>query len=52
MGFYYDSNEKQPLKYLLALEDLDAQPDQLLTYSFWADDLGADFAALQDCLEV
>jgi len=36
------SNEKQPIQYLLALEELNAQPDQLLTYYFWADDVGPD----------
>jgi hypothetical protein len=30
------------IKYLLAMEDLKAQPDQLLTYYFWADDIGPD----------
>ena len=32
------------IKYLLAMEDLKAQPDQLLTYYFWADDIGPDGA--------
>jgi len=36
------SNEKQPIQHLLALEELNAQPDQLLTYYFWADDVGPD----------
>lgn len=31
---------KPQINYVLALEELDAQPDQLLTYYFWADDLG------------
>jgi hypothetical protein len=34
----------QQIKYLLALEDLQVQPDQLLTYYFWADDIGPDGA--------
>ncbi len=34
------TNDKQKIQYLLALEDLNAQPDQLLTYYFWADDIG------------
>jgi len=34
------SNEKRQIQYLLALEELNAQPDQLLTYYFWADDVG------------
>jgi len=32
--------DKQPIEHLLALEELSAQPDQLLTYYFWADDVG------------
>jgi hypothetical protein len=35
--------EQEPqIQYLLALEGLGAQPDQLLTYYFWADDIGPD----------
>lgn len=34
--------EKRPLTHLLSLEDLSAEPDQLLTYYIWADDLGPD----------
>jgi len=34
--------DKYHMQYLLALEDLNAQPDQLLTYHFWADDIGPD----------
>jgi hypothetical protein len=33
---------KQNLSYLLALEPLNAKPDQLLTYYFWAEDIGPD----------
>ena len=33
-------NDKQQIQHLLALEELSAQPDQLLTYYFWADDVG------------
>jgi hypothetical protein len=33
---------KQSLSYLLALEPLNAKPDQLLTYYFWAEDVGPD----------
>jgi len=32
--------DKQPIQHLLALEELSARPDQLLTYYFWADDIG------------
>jgi len=38
-----DASKQQPLiRYLLALEGLKAEPDQLLTYYFWADDIGPD----------
>ncbi len=44
------SNENQQIQHsawgrltaLLALEELNTQPDQLLTYYFWADDMGPD----------
>ena len=36
------SQDKQQIQHLLALEELNAQPDQLLTYYFWADDVGPD----------
>ncbi|MFZ2148522.1 MAG: hypothetical protein WAV28_15005 [Sedimentisphaerales bacterium] len=42
LGRSAESNEKQRIQHMLALEELDAQPDQLLTYSFWADDVGPD----------
>ena len=35
-------NDKQQIQHLLAMEELSAQPDQLLTYYFWADDVGPD----------
>ncbi|MBN1803853.1 MAG: hypothetical protein JW837_01260 [Sedimentisphaerales bacterium] len=35
-------NENLQIKHLLALEDINTQPDQLLTYFFWADDTGPD----------
>ena len=37
-----ESNEKQRIQHMLTLEELEAQPDQLLTYYFWADDVGPD----------
>jgi hypothetical protein len=40
LGPLADSQQKQTFQHLLALEDLGAQPDQLLTYYFWADDIG------------
>ena len=36
------STEKPQIQHLLAMEDLKAQPDQLLTYYFWAEDIGPD----------
>ncbi|MBW7989736.1 MAG: hypothetical protein FVQ84_06950 [Planctomycetes bacterium] len=36
------SNENLRIQHLLAFEDINARPDQLLTYFFWADDVGAD----------
>jgi len=33
---------KQQIQHVLPLEELNAQPDQLLTYYFWADDVGPD----------
>jgi hypothetical protein len=37
-----EPNEKRQFKYMLALEGLGVQPAQLLTYYFWADDVGPD----------
>ena len=37
-----ERQEKQTFQHLLALENLRARPDQLLTYYFWADDVGPD----------
>ncbi|MBN1363092.1 MAG: hypothetical protein JW993_21005 [Sedimentisphaerales bacterium] len=34
------SKDELQMQYLLALEELNAEPDQLLTYYFWADDVG------------
>ncbi len=42
LGPPVETEGKQQLQYLLAFEDLKAQPDQLLTYYFWADDMGPD----------
>lgn len=42
LGPAAESSEKQQVKHVLALESLNAQPDQLLTYYFWADDVGPD----------
>jgi hypothetical protein len=36
------SNPQPQIRYLLAMEGLKAEPDQLLTYYFWADDIGPD----------
>ncbi len=35
-------SDKQQIQHLLELEGLSVQPDQLLTYYFWADDVGPD----------
>jgi hypothetical protein len=35
-----DDGDATKIQYLLALEDLQAKPDQLLSYHFWADDIG------------
>jgi len=42
LGQAVQSDQKQLIQHLLAMEELKAEPDQLLTYSFWADDIGAD----------
>ncbi len=44
LGQSMQADEKQLIQHLLAMEMLEAKPDQLLTYSFWADDMGADGA--------
>ncbi|OHB61533.1 MAG: hypothetical protein A2167_02835, partial [Planctomycetes bacterium RBG_13_46_10] len=36
------SEQKQQMRCTLALEDFGVQPNQLLTYYFWADDIGPD----------
>jgi len=36
------SSPPPQIRYLLALEGLKAEPDQLLTYYFWAEDIGPD----------
>ncbi|MGB7347565.1 MAG: hypothetical protein WBD20_25305 [Pirellulaceae bacterium] len=33
---------KEKIDHLIALEELNAQPDQLLAYHFWAEDIGPD----------
>jgi hypothetical protein len=43
-GEKLDSAEKQTGKQLVALEDLHAQPDELLTWHLWAEDRGPDGA--------
>ncbi|MHC4743547.1 MAG: hypothetical protein ACYS8Z_16660 [Planctomycetota bacterium] len=35
-----EANNKQHIQHVLALEDVNAQPTQLLTYYFWAEDVG------------
>ena len=36
------TDRKPQIQHVLALEELGAEPDQLLTYYFWANDLGPD----------
>ncbi|MHC4105988.1 MAG: DUF4175 family protein, partial [Planctomycetota bacterium] len=40
LGHSVLSNENLHIQHLLALEEINAQPDQLITYFFWADDVG------------
>ena len=42
LGTNSSPNEKRPFNYLLPLEQLSAQSDQLLSYYVWADDFGPD----------
>src|SRR6185295_17000972 len=42
LGTNTAANEKRTLGHLLKLEDLHAQPDQLVSWFFWADDIGPD----------
>jgi hypothetical protein len=42
LGHDSNANEKRSLTYVLPLESLEAQPDQLLSYYLWADDTGPD----------
>jgi len=36
------AQSKEQIQHVLSLEDMNAQPGQLLTYYFWADDVGPD----------
>ena len=36
------ANEKKPFQHMLSLEALGAQPDQLISYFVWAEDIGPD----------
>jgi hypothetical protein len=42
LGSSAPAREKRAFNHLLPLEELDAQPDQLLSYYLWADDAGPD----------
>jgi hypothetical protein len=42
LGRISTAHEKCSFNYLLPLEDLGAQPDQLLSYYVWAEDIGPD----------
>jgi len=42
LGQAVPANEKRSFQYVLRLEDLGIQPDQLMAWFLWADDLGPD----------
>ena len=42
LGSSVPGQEKRPFHYLLRLEELGAQPDQLISWFVWADDIGPD----------
>ena len=42
LGRGVPGQEKRPFQHVLRLEDLDVQPDQLLSWFAWAEDLGPD----------
>ena len=42
LGDAIPPNQTKAMEYLLELEESGARPDQLLTYYFWADDIGPD----------
>ncbi|HWA10870.1 MAG TPA: hypothetical protein VG838_15630 [Opitutaceae bacterium] len=42
LGRAVPAKEKRPFNYTLRLEDLGVQPDQLLSWYVWADDVGPD----------
>lgn len=42
LGDTVPQDQTKTMEYLLELEELGARPDQLLTYYFWADDIGPD----------
>src|SRR5437867_13362520 len=44
LGQNAGANEKRQFQYLLPLEEIAAQPDRLLAYYVWADDIGPDGA--------
>jgi hypothetical protein len=42
LGEASPAKEKRQFSYLLSLEDLGAEPDELVSWFIWADDIGAD----------
>ena len=42
LGTNIQRGSKHRIQHLIALEELDAKPDQLLSYHFWAEDVGPD----------
>ncbi len=42
LGASAPGKQRTPIEHLVAFEDLKAEPDQLLSYHFWAEDTGPD----------
>lgn len=42
LGESVSGNERLEVEHLIPFEDLEAEPDQLLAYYFWAEDIGPD----------
>lgn len=42
LGESNEGNRRQEIEHLIEFESLDAEPDQLLAYHFWAEDVGPD----------
>ena len=42
LGEKADRDEKKPMDHLVRIEEMDVEPDQLISYYFFADDIGPD----------